>query len=128
MAPLAEHLRNSIQADMEAGYSNEAILAGGYGISQRTLQRYRHSFNAYGLVYMPAENTGTGRPPLLNNLHTEELLEYLIQRPCAYLDEMAYFLLDEFDTPVSLQTVYRALRRARWSRKIQRKIAAQRNV
>jgi transposase len=120
------HVRNMIQADMESGFDNETILAGGYDVSRRTVERYRQSFNTYGLVYVPMENFG-GRPAILNDFHIAELLGYLSERPSAYLDEMAYFLLDELDVPVSLATVQRTLKRSRWSRKVQRKIAAQRN-
>jgi transposase len=126
-APVPDHLRNMIQADMEAGYGNEAILAGGYGVSRRTVERYRHSFNCYGLVSVPRDSNG-GRPYILSDLYTQELLGFLAERPSAYLDEMAYFLMDEFDLVVSLPTIHRALKRSRWSRKVQRKIAAQRNA
>lgn len=122
-----EHVRNQIQADMEAGFDNEAILAGGYEVSRRTVERYRGSFNRYGLVYVPPDNVG-GRPTALNDLHIAELHAYLMERPSAYLDEMVYFLLDEFNLSVSPATVQRTLKRSKWSRKIQRKIAAQRYV
>ena len=112
---------------MEAGYSNDAVLAGGYGIGRRTVERMRHSFNRYGLVYVPPEPTG-GRPCILNDLHIEQLLAYLDQRPSAYLDEMAYFLLDEFDIQAHVSTICRTLYRSGWSRKHQRKIAAQRSI
>ena len=127
--PLAvpDHIRNMIQADMEAGYGNEAILAGGYGVGRRTVERYRQSFNCYGLISVPAD-TGHGRHLVLNNLYTQELLGFLAERPSAYLDEMAYFLVDEYGLTVSPITVYRALKRSKWSRKVQRKIAAQRNA
>ena len=112
---------------MEAGYSNEVILAGAYGVSRRTVESMRHSFNCYSLVCVPLENTDR-RPSALNDLHIAELHEYLLQRPSAYFDEMAYFFLDEFDRSVSEATLHRMLKRSRWSRKIQRKVAAQRNM
>ena len=45
----------------------------------------------------------------------------------AYLDEMAFFLLDEYDVRVDEATVWRALTRLGWSRKKYRKIAKERN-
>ena len=116
-----------IQYEMELRYSDDAILAGGYNVSLRTVQRMRHSFRRYGLVYVPPTDLG-GRPPTLNDQHTAELLIYLEQRPSAYLDEMAYFLFDEYELLVDEATVYRALKRLGWSRKVNRKVAAQRNI
>ncbi len=40
-----------------------------------------------------------------------------------YLDEMANFLLDELDLRVIEATVFRVLRRLRWSRKQYRRVA-----
>ena len=113
---------------MEAGFSNDAVLAGGYdNVSRRSVERMRHSFNRYGLVYVPVESPA-GRHCILNDLHIAQLHKYLDQRPSAYLDEMVYFLSDEFDIQVSLPTVWRVLQRSGWSRKVQRRIAAQREV
>ena len=47
----------------------------------------------------------------------EDLLEWLEQRPLAYLDEMAYFLFDEYDVIVSEPTISKFLKRVGWSRK-----------
>jgi len=48
----------------------------------------------------------------------QKLLEFLKDQPTAYLDEMQTFLFDEFDALLSLISIYRALERARWSRKV----------
>jgi len=55
------------------------------------------------------------------------LLEYLEDRPTAYLDEMQFFLFDEFEIECDLSTVYRALQRQRWSRKVVKARAAERS-
>ena len=88
----------------------------------------RRSYRNCGLVYVdPLERRG-GRPILLDDWYVNELHVYLQQRPTAYLDELVFFLWDEFELDVSESTVYRALKRSRWSRKVQRKMAAQRNI
>ena len=46
------------------------------------------------------------------------LLEYLILRPSAYIDEQVYFLWDEFDIMVNEQCVQRMLKRVKWSKKL----------
>jgi len=81
---------------------------------------------AYGTVFLPSENVG-GRPRIINELLEHELLNYLEERPMAYLDEMAYFLLDEYGVAVDEVTVWKCLHRLGWSRKIQRKVARERN-
>jgi hypothetical protein len=52
---------------------------------------------------------------------------YLDERPTAYLDDMAYFLFDRHDVEISIQTLSRVLAELRYSHKVARKIAAQRN-
>jgi len=41
-----------------------------------------------------------GRPRVLSRLYEEELLAYLDERPIAYLDKIAYYLLKEFNIAV----------------------------
>jgi hypothetical protein len=53
---------------------------------------------------------------------------YLDERPTAYLDDIAYFLFDRHDVEISIQTLSRVLAELRYSHKVARKIAAQRNA
>ena len=46
------------------------------------------------------------------------LLEYLILRPSAYIDEQVYFLWDEFDIMVNEKCVQCMLKRVKWSKKL----------
>ena len=94
--PIDPYTRAAIQRELELGFNNDTILLGGYDVSLRTLQRMRRSWRIYREVYIPSENRG-GRLRALHQVYEEELLTYLEQRPMAYLDEMAFFLLDEFD-------------------------------
>ena len=87
----------------------------------------RKSFNDYGLVRVKGFDLG-GRPRKLDKWAMDRLLEFLEEKPAAYLDEMAYFLLDELDHEVSEATIARALRTARWSRQKMKRFAAQRDV
>jgi len=48
------------------------------------------------VVYVPSDIL-RGRPRKLSILYIEELLEYLDERPIAYLDELVYYLFDEFN-------------------------------
>jgi len=51
-----------------------------------------------------------GRPKSLIPTQVAALNEWLIGRPDSYLDEMRYFLWDNFNVDVSLSTISRALK------------------
>jgi hypothetical protein len=53
---------------------------------------------------------------------------YLDERPTAYLDDMAYYLFDRHNVEISIQTLSRVLAELRYSYKVAKKIAAQRNT
>jgi transposase len=55
------------------------------------------------------------------------LLQYLREKPTAYLDEMVDYLVYQFDIEVSERTVFRTLERAGWSRKVASKHAKARS-
>jgi len=65
-----------------------------------------------------------GRPFVLINGALNRLLEYLDNRPSAYLDKMSWFLFDNLDVVASKTTIWRALSNANWSRKQTKKRAA----
>jgi len=126
VAAIPEPIRALIQHEFELGYSVDMVAAGPYNVGLSTLQRMRRMWRLYGTVFLPSENVG-GRPRIINELLEHELLNYLEERPMAYLDEMAYFLLDEYGVDVDEVTVWKCLHRLGWSRKIQRKVARERN-
>ena len=55
------------------------------------------------------------------------LLHYLAFRPYLDLEQMTWYLYNVFGILVSRSTVSRALKRLKWSRKVARKVARQRN-
>jgi transposase len=63
----------------------------------------------------------------LTKFHENELLKYIEQRSHAYLDEMIWFLWDEFEISLDEFTVSRALKRLQWNRKKMIRRSAQRN-
>ena len=126
-SPVPEPIRALIQEEFERGYSNDAIVAGPYGVGMRTVQRMRSHWVRYGTVFIPNDSPG-GQPRVISQLIEEQLLAYLEQRPMAYLDELVYMLFDEFDLVVDQCTVWRCLNRLRWSRKRMRREASQRNA
>ena len=46
------------------------------------------------------------------------MLVYLNERPSAYLDEIVWFLWDEYDVVVSDSTVSRVIKQLGWSKKV----------
>jgi hypothetical protein len=58
----------------------------------------------------------------------DTLCKHLLRHPDLYHDEMARFLLDEFDIQVSPQSIGRALRSIKWTKKKIRRIAKRQNA
>lgn len=54
--PVPEPIRALIQYEFELGYNNDAILAGPYHVSSRTLQRMRRTWLDSGTVFIAKEN------------------------------------------------------------------------
>ena len=87
------------------------------GISRSSVYRIRGNLRKYNTVNVPIEHRGKPGPP--DTITTEALAGlqvYLIDKPAAHLKEMAQFLLDEYDITANVTTVFRALKRAGWSR------------
>jgi transposase len=68
-----------------------------------------------------------GRYKIMTLAEEDAMLEYLIAKPTAYLDEVAWQIFEFSGKVVSLNTVSRALHRRGWSRKVAKKEAAQRS-
>jgi hypothetical protein len=63
----------------------------------------------------------------LNQFHEIELLKYLKQRSHAYLNEMCWFVWDEFEISVNDSIVNKALKRLNWNKKKMMRQTVQRN-
>ena len=61
-------------------------------------------------------------------LMIEALCDYLCEKPGLYLDEMAVFLWDEFQTMVITSSIRRALVAKGWSKKTARQRAREQNA
>jgi transposase len=58
----------------------------------------------------------------------DALCDRLIEKPGLYRDEMAVFLYGEFGIQVSVSSIGRALASAKWTKKVTRRIASERNA
>lgn len=87
------------------------------GIARSCIYNKRLSWELFGTPN-PPPSVLRGRPARLNNEQVDRLLEYLDGQPSAYLDEMAWFLFDEYDVAVGPTVIWRSLRERKWSRKV----------
>lgn len=55
------------------------------------------------------------------------MLDYLDDRPDSYLDELKQVLFDDFEVIIDCSNIWRFLDRSRWSRKVTRRRALERN-
>lgn len=122
--PLTYELRAAIKLRFEQNDSIEAIATAAK-VSNRQVRRMRTNWARYGEVTAPKSAIAPHRPRKLSQYHELQLLEYVKQRPHACLDELCWFLFDEFNIPVDESTVSRALKRLGWDRKKAQKAPAE---
>ncbi len=123
--PLSDTLRETITLRFVRGDFNQTIVATAE-VSLRQVQRMRFNWTHFDEVTAPVLIIGH-KSRKLSQFHEIELLKYLEQRPHAYLNEMCWFVWDEFGISVDDSTVSRALKRLGWNRKKMMRQAAQRN-
>jgi transposase len=95
-------------------YSNREIAAA-VRCDVRSVQRHCRNLRVFGSI-SGLPNPG-GRNPKLTKPMIAALIRHLFEKPDLYLDEMAWFLWDEFQVSVSASTISKALHYAGWSKK-----------
>jgi transposase len=124
MAPNLSRTRHTeIQYLIEEGFTDVAI-GGALECSRNAVGHIRGNLRKFGCANA-RKRSGPCRS--LTPALREALLEYLRVWPDRYLDELAIYLADEFDTLVSVSTISRELKRAGWSKKKNRQQARQRD-
>ena len=98
----------------EGGTPAEISLA--TGVSTRQIGRIKKNLRTFATATAP-HSLNKGRPRVLNNPMVDDLIGYLNERPLQYLDEMAWWLRDQWNVEVSVQTISRCLKARRWSYK-----------
>jgi transposase len=96
------------------------------GCSERSVRAIRSKLQCFGTTTAPAN--GGGRPRSITPPVLEALREDLLEKPRLYLYEMIVFLWDEFEVLVTKFSIGRALASIRWSKKIARQVAKERNA
>ena len=102
---------NMIEADR---FSNNQIAAAAH-TTDRAIRRIRRNIRVFGQMSAPINKPGM--PAILRPQMVEALLDHLNEKPELYLEEMAWFIWDEFKEVVSTSTISRALAKAGWSKK-----------
>jgi transposase len=120
--PLAESQRVVIEHMDASGISFTADqIAEVAGCSARTIYRRRRN---------PPEvpRNPIGRPRSITLVMLDALCKHLLKEPGLYLDEMVLFLWDKFKVQVTTDSVARALKSSRWSKKTIRYVAKGRDA
>ena len=94
--------------------------------SERTIRRIRSNMRLFGGVKVPP-NKG-GRPRSLTPVMVKALCDHLFEKPHLYLDEMAHFLWEEFETEITLCSISRVLKYEGWLKKKAKQKAWERNT
>jgi transposase len=122
MAPhLATSQHDLIREMIVDGALTAAQMATVATCSTRSVKVIKSNLRHFRTTKALANGGGRRRsitPPMLDALR-----EYLLEKPALYQEEMAVFLWDEFDVLVSTHSISRALKAAKWSKKVARQIA-----
>jgi transposase len=109
---------------LDQGWEIERI-ADVLGVSSKSIGRWLEKYAAYGRVDPPS--VLRGRPRLLNVDITEDLRELISETPSLYLDEIREWLAIYYDQPISITALHNHLNVLGLTRKVTRKIAAERD-
>ena len=97
-----------------------------FGVSERSLQRWKKNQADYGSV-VPPPLTVRGRPRILNADMTHDLFALLAESPELFLDEIQEWLILACNTSISRSALHDNIRDAGLTYKVLRKAAAERN-
>lgn len=113
--PLSEKIREEI-AEYFIKCEDTSFIHTATTVSVTQINRMRRNWEKSGEV-TPPKHVDQGRPLVLAEDIVDDLLFFLSQRPTAYLDEMKWFIWDEYEIEVSETTIWRALQKRNWTRK-----------
>lgn len=127
MAPnLASSKLEFIQDMILSNELTPSQIANAAGCHLSTITRHITNMGLFGSLKAPPMRRG--RPRRLTPEMVRALCDYLIEKPCSYLDESAIFLYDEFGVEVPPCNISRALKREGWSKKTAKQKAKERNT
>jgi transposase len=122
---ISKDIRERVIWLVEHGYAPPDICEI-FGISDRTLRRWRRNNDTYGTP-LPPPPLQRGRPHTLNNDMTHDLYTLLEEAPDMYLDEIQDWLAVAHDVRLSKTALFENIRDAGVTYKLLRKAAAERD-
>ena len=122
---ISKDIRDRVIWLVEHGYAPPDI-GEIFGISDRTLRRWRRNNDTYGTP-LPPPPLQRGRPHTLNNDMTHDLYTLLKEAPDMYLDEIQDWLAVAHDVRLSKTALFENIRDAGVTYKLLRKAAAERD-
>jgi transposase len=108
------------------GWRPDAIAAEIHCTTQ-TIYNMRNNMWIHNSPTAPRLRT-IGRPLSITIAVLKGLIDFILRLPCVTLPEMAWFLWEEYGIKASESTISRALKKAKWSKKTARRIAAARSL
>ena len=107
--------RNLIVSMLEAGHFSDFAIAKAAHTTDRSIRSIRRNIRIFGQAAAPVNKPG--HPADLTKEIIEALLHHLYEKPELYLEEMAWFIWDEFKVVTSISSISKALHEVRWSKK-----------
>jgi len=111
---------------LQQGLSPE-IIADVEGVGARTVRRIRARLKTYGQHTPPNKMSAQGPAPLIHPAARIGLRHFLEGQPWSYLDEMLYYLFDDWGITVALSTLSNALKAMKINRKCLKREALERS-
>lgn len=126
MAPNLASSQHDMIRDMILSNSKNVDIVAAVGCSDRAVTRIRSHLRHFGATKAPSNGSPGPRRRITPSM-LEVLRDRLLKKSGLYQDEMVVFLHDEFGVLVDASTISRALKTARWTKKVIRQMARQRS-
>ena len=116
---LTKAARDDIQLQLQSG-TRVDIIAHSYRISEAQVYKMRSNLHAFGEVAPnPARFQVQGRPRLITPDAREGMLDFLLENgKLAYIDEVKFYLEDEWGIEVSAKTAHRLIQSLQMTKKV----------
>ena len=116
---LTQAARDDIELQLKAG-TRVDVIANSFRISQSQVYKMRENIRHFGSVAPnPAEFQVQGRPRLITPEAREAVLDFLLENgKLAYIDEVRFFLEDEWDIKASWETVRSVIKSLEMTKKV----------
>ena len=125
--PLPVTVKDRITEYIAAGAPKKEIMRIEH-VSRSSISRIKDNLLTWGSHTRPdAIKMKPGTKPIIEPVAREGLASYLRSKPWAYLEEMASFLLDDFEILASITTIWRALKEMKINQKAIHRVALERS-